>query len=507
MSNQLEKIKKEFNNLIKLYQGVITTDNPNIEPLKEIMNIIIEYRNNSSEFCKIIKEHLKNDDTKFKIRLFHIIDTLFKSEVGDTYINQLNKYLYDNFKECFTIGDFDDRVLLFKIFYTWKYIIPSDLYEQIKDDQKLDDFKAIFMKKYPGKIKKYDDYNDNMRLTFEAKTNKKKTITTKNFKEDEDNFNNNDNINNNLTLKEPNKVKQKKMLGKKTKLAHNKSENENTANKKIKIENSANNNINNNINPSNIILKPNNNFNMFFPMNVSPNEIKLFIFLSNNQKKLNRNLPFFSSIAKFYSEALFDEKYSDNNSNQFKIINNNEEAYQEIRKKMKTKLFQETSKNNCDICGFRTLYYNDLVQHLDIHFYFNLLEMEGKNLFRKKASNKNNWIYGNNGKNLKNKNLDIGIGDKPQKCGTLENLIFYRNMMNNNFIKINNEQEEDNEEFMYPINDENRKKCHYCGDDFKKIFSTKYNYWFYNQVVVVIDDKNKFLVHQACFEELAKKFK
>ena len=118
MSNQLEKIKKEFNNLIKLYQGVITTDNPNIEPLKEIMNIIIEYRNNSSEFCKIIKEHLKNDDTKFKIRLFHIIDTLFKSEVGDTYINQLNKYLYDNFKECFTIGDFDDRVLLFKIFYT-----------------------------------------------------------------------------------------------------------------------------------------------------------------------------------------------------------------------------------------------------------------------------------------------------------------------------------------------------------------------------------------------------
>ena len=453
MSNQLEKIKKEFNNLIKLYQGVITTDNPNIEPLKEIMNIIIEYRNNSSEFCKIIKEHLKNDDTKFKIRLFHIIDTLFKSEVGDTYINQLNKYLYDNFKECFTIGDFDDRVLLFKIFYTWKYIIPSDLYEQIKDDQKLDDFKAIFMKKYPGKIKKYDDYNDNMRITFEAKTIKKKNISTKTFKEDE-----------------YNKVKQKKMLGKKTKLAHN-------------------------------------NFNMFFPMNVSPNEIKLFIFLSNNQKKLNRNLPFFSSIAKFYSEALFDEKYSDNNSNQFKIINNNEEAYQEIRKKMKTKLFQETSKNNCDICGFRTLYYNDLVQHLDIHFYFNLLEMEGKNLFRKKASNKNNWIYGNNGKNLKNKNLDIGIGDKPQKCGTLENLIFYRNMMNNNFIKINNEQEEDNEEFMYPINDENRKKCHYCGDDFKKIFSTKYNYWFYNKVVVVIDDKNKFLVHQACFEELAKKFK
>jgi hypothetical protein len=97
---------------------------------------------------------------------------------------------------------------LFKIFYTWKYIIPNDLYELIKNDQKLDDFKAIFMKKYPGKIKKYDDYNDNMRLTFEAKNKKKKTIPTKTFKEDDDKSNNNDNINNNnnLTSKEHNKV-------------------------------------------------------------------------------------------------------------------------------------------------------------------------------------------------------------------------------------------------------------------------------------------------------------
>jgi hypothetical protein len=221
---------------------------------------------------------------------------LFKSEVGDIYIKNLSEYLYDNFKECFTIGDFDDRVLLFKIFYTWKYIIPNDLYELIKNDQKLDDFKAIFMKKYPGKIKKYDDYNDNMRLTFEAKNKKKKTIPTKTFKEDDDKSNNNDNINNNnnLTSKEHNKVKQKKLLGKKTKSVHNKSENENTTNKKIKTENPIINNvnINSNINPPNIILNPNNNFNMFFPMNVSPNEIKLFIFLSNNQKKLSRNLLF-----------------------------------------------------------------------------------------------------------------------------------------------------------------------------------------------------------------------
>ena len=419
MSNQLEKIKIEFNNLIRIYQGVLEIENPNRDILKEIMNITLEYRNNYMDFCKIIKEHFIKDDTKIKIRLFNIIDSLFKSDVGDLYINQIKNNLYENFKECFTVGDFDERVLLFKIFYTWKYIIPNDLYELIKTEEKLDDFKIIFMKKFPGKIKKYDDYN--------------------------------------------NQVKQTKLLGKKK--------------------------------------KP---YNLFLPLNVSPNEIKLFIFLSNNKSKLSKNIPLFSSIAKYYSESLFEEKYSDNFSH-FKAINENEEIYKEIRKRMKIKLFQETIKNNCAICGFRTLFYNDLVRHLDIHFNFNLLEMEGKNLFRKNAWNKNNWIYGRGEKNLKNKINEID--SKNQNDGTLENLIFYRNMMNNNLIKINNEQEEDNEEFMYPINDDNRKICHYCGDDFKKIFSTKYNYWFYNKVVVVIDEKNKFLAHQACFEELSKKIK
>ena len=504
MSNQLEKIKIEFNNLIRIYQGVLVIENPNRDILKEIMNIALEYRNNYMDFCKIIKEHFIKDDTKIKIRLFDIIDSLFKSDVGDLYINQIKNNLYENFKECFTVGDFDERVLLFKIFYTWKYIIPNDIYELIKTEEKLDDFKiTIFMKKFPGKIKKYDDYNNQVKQRLGDKLDINKNITHKNFKEDElmnqNNINNNDQI---LSLKIHDKVKQTKLLGKKKKSTHTKSENENTTNKKKIVEKPINNN--NNINQTNLIINPNNNFNLFLPVNVSPNEIKLFIFLSNNKSKLSKNIPLFSSIAKYYSESLFEEKYSDNFSH-FKAINENEEIYKEIRKRMKIKLFQETIKNNCAICGFRTLFYNDLVRHLDIHFNFNLLEMEGKNLFRKNAWNKNNWIYGRGEKNLKNKINEID--SKNQNDGTLENLIFYRNMMNNNLIKINNEQEEDNEEFMYPINDDNRKICHYCGDDFKKIFSTKYNYWFYNKVVVVIDEKNKFLAHQACFEELSKKIK
>ena len=272
--------------------------------------------------------------------------------------------------------------------------------------------------------------------------------------------------------------------------------------------------ITNNNNNNNYInnLNNNNSGNSFpnptllFPIKVSKNEFNLYLFLANSQTKLSKTLPLFSSMAKYYNLSLINQKYS-NEHNQLQEINNKEEVYKDIKDRMRTKLFQETSKNNCAICGFKTLFYNDLVQHLDIHFYSNLLEMEGKNLFRKKALNKNSWIYGNKGKIQKNKNTSISIVDYTKNGGTLENLIFYRNMMNNNLVKISSEEEEDNEEYMYPINEEKKKECHYCGDDFKKIFSTKYNYWFYNKVVVVIDDKDKYLAHKDCYEELVKKIK
>ena len=115
MSNKLERIKTEFDNLIKIYQKTLQLD-----ALKKINDIILQYRNNYIDLCKIIKEHFTKDDTKSKIKLFDIVDSLFKSDVKELYINQLQEYLHDNFKECFTIGDFNERVLLFKIFYTWK---------------------------------------------------------------------------------------------------------------------------------------------------------------------------------------------------------------------------------------------------------------------------------------------------------------------------------------------------------------------------------------------------
>jgi hypothetical protein len=299
MANQVEIIKNRFDKLIQIYQGIIT-DNTEIEPLKEIMNIVLEHRDNSSDFCKIIKKHLKKEDTPlpFKSRIFHIIDSLFKSDAAEYYIKHLSKYLYDTIKECFTFGNIDDRVLLFKIFYTWKYIIPSNLFQKIYTDLKIDDFKEYFNKNYPGKIEKYDEYNIKLKEKFGNNNFQQNEIMNKNK------------INNNLNIEEPKNVKPKKLLTKKRKNnTPSLPENENTIIKKSPIMNTMNNPILPNISiPQNNMID---NANLLMQSGkLSLNELKLYRFLTSSQTKINKNLHFFSSIAKYYNDTFINDNYS-----------------------------------------------------------------------------------------------------------------------------------------------------------------------------------------------------
>ena len=580
-------IKNSFNKYISIYEGLIILENNYDESylIPRIMEIATNNKEYTNDFCKIIITHLKNDGIKNKLKLFNIIDSLFKSDVGESYINKLNKYIHENFKECFTMSDLEDRILLFKIFYTWKYLLPSNLLEKISEDSRLDEFKKMFMKKYPGKIERYDQYNENMRLTKEKKKNGGVGVinNTNNNNNINDNNNLSKNNNNNNDISKTKKTPDKNMLGNKRKSSHEKSTdggnrstseikalhnpisndtNSNTSygrnekvNKIINTNNNANNNNNNNelisnqsnqnnstlnilnilqsgLNISNLqnlqnipnlqnlqninnttqnnltnILQQqlllllnmkagsNSLFNSSNPK-ASINEIYLFNFLQNTNTKLNTNFRFFSSLAKYYNEVLSKRDMIDIKCNYEDIYNNNNEEYKSIRQKVDSKLFKDISKNICAICGFRTLFYNNLVEHLDIHFNMNYLKMEGKNLFRKIGHNRNNWI---SGENIVNKNIKNKVGY------TLGNLLYYKNMMNNNLIKINNEHEEDNEEFMYPIYEDNKEKCNYCGDEFKKVFSTKYNFWFYYKVVEIKEEKKRNLVHQTCYDELIKK--
>ena len=235
------------------------------------------------------------------------------------------------------------------------------------------------------------------------------------------------------------------------------------------------------------------------PPGVSQIEINIFQFIISSNVKLNENLRLFSSLAKFFNESVYNENSININCKYEDIYKNQE--YQQIHQKQNNLLFNNIKKNLCTICGFRTLYYNKLTEHLDIHFNINYLKKEGKNLFRKKGNNRNNWITGDNNNNNKikdNRKNEIGY--------TLGNLLYYKNMMNNNLIKNNNEgQEEGNEELMYPIDDNNIRCCEFCGDEFKKVFSNKYNYWFYSDIVKVREEKIKLLVHKTCYEEMVKK--
>jgi hypothetical protein len=611
MSMQLEEIMNSFNKYINIYVGLLIPENNNYDEaylLSRIGDIALKNRIYSNELCNIIIEHLNKDEIQYKIKLFNIIDSLFKS-VGKDYINKICNHLFVSFKQCFTRSDFNERILLFKIFYTWKYLVPKTVLDNIGNALKLDEFKKTFIKNYPGKIEKYDDYNNKMRLKIESMNNDKeimnnnniniskknntqnipkKIISEKKYKEDiyQNDINNNLNYPINLSLNKP-KKKKTAILSKKRKSSQDKSLEGNLSTNKVKkISNPLNNNnlINNNVNntsleasniinmsisnnnsnnnnnngndlfinlnnlnniplslllnsginlsaltnslsnlnnintisssQNNIPIRPQNqqqqqqliqnillnmitNKNTLFNSNqnqVQPSiiEYKIYQFLTLTTTKLNINLRFFGSLAKYYNESLQERDNIDIKC-KFEDIYNNE-AYKLIRQKIDNKLFKDIKKNVCAICGFRTLFYNNLTEHLDIHFNINYLQMEGKNLFRKIGHNRNNWINGDNSKNYKDK---VGY--------TLGNLLYYKNMMNNNFVKINKEQEEDNEEFMIPIYDDNKEKCYYCGDEFKKIFSTKYNYWFYNKVIPLIEEKNKYLIHQNCYDEMIKK--
>ena len=223
MSNSLIDIKNSFEKYIRFYTGLEDQKNYDEQSLRiKIVEIATRNRNYIDEFSKIIIGHLNKDDTKYKCRLFDIIDLLFKEPpTAKEYINKLSGHLYKSFKECFTWSEFEDRVLLFKIFYTWVYLIPHDIFKKIKDDNKIDDFKEMFIKKYPGKIEKYNEYNEKIRLNLlnnknnnnVSGNNRHEPTSKKDIKINLNKFNNLNSANNNNSHKSStNQVDNKKII-------------------------------------------------------------------------------------------------------------------------------------------------------------------------------------------------------------------------------------------------------------------------------------------------------
>ena len=241
MSGSFQNIKNIFNEYICIYTG-LTIPTKNIDErtlIPTINRIAYDNKDHYIELSKIIIDHLEKDDLKYKIRLFHIIDSLFKN-VGKYFIESLSQKILKSFKECFTYSDKEDRILLFRIYYTWKYILPKKVTETIRIDCKMDDFEQIVMKDFPQEIKNCDEFNEAQRKKIINNSNNNLNIK-KEFKEDkcpksnnngQINFSNKTTGNKPINVEKKNNQNLKTLMGKKRKAIQEKTSDTNSATKK-----------------------------------------------------------------------------------------------------------------------------------------------------------------------------------------------------------------------------------------------------------------------------------
>ena len=94
-----------------------------------------------------------------KLKILNVIHSISKGKDGYLYVNDFKSYIIETFSECYLNGDNVDKVHLFKIYYSWKYIIPDEVLEKLRINLNLDQMKEEVNQKFPGLIERYDKYN------------------------------------------------------------------------------------------------------------------------------------------------------------------------------------------------------------------------------------------------------------------------------------------------------------------------------------------------------------
>ncbi len=142
-----------------------------------------------------------------KLKILNVIHSISKGKDGYLYVNDFKSYIIETFSECYLNGDNVDKVHLFKIYYSWKYIIPDEVLEKLRINLNLDQMKEEVNQKFPGLIERYDKYNiaklqtilDNNQIYKNNLNNNPITVrTNKRYGEDEEKAN--PNLNNNIHL-------------------------------------------------------------------------------------------------------------------------------------------------------------------------------------------------------------------------------------------------------------------------------------------------------------------
>ena len=94
-----------------------------------------------------------------KLKILNVIHSVSKGNAGKIYVNEFKSHIFETFSECYLNGDNVDKVHLFKIYYSWKYIIPEEVLEELRIKLNLDQMKEEVNQRFPGLIERYDKYN------------------------------------------------------------------------------------------------------------------------------------------------------------------------------------------------------------------------------------------------------------------------------------------------------------------------------------------------------------
>ena len=580
-----------------LFMNLLDGKEEETKIIVEIDNFARDNKMYSRDICEIIVKKFSMEYLPDrKIKIMNLIDSLIKS-AGQDYVDQFAPIIADLFKTTYSITSENGKIQLYKIFYTWKYIFPKEMLDQLNLELNMNSMKVLIAQRYPGIFERYDKYNEDFRKMAqrtmmkntkppvkENKGNKEKvglsddlfsdsspsisednsdqkdrfsnysgsgyeksggsshrnSFPRKRFKEEEDSRDkryrrhdkgstskiDEEKIQNIRKMKQKIREEKQMQMSGNTYLNHkrNASPMSNDINQSNKQPVSSNGNYNNYIQGSQMnqqmLLKimsskiqmnqqGGNNQNLLNQLymnqqmqsnsivnskfNFSPTRVELCLnkYINDSRCHLKTSFPFFSSIAKYFTDTYKQCKIlptSKTNNDLFK----SKDLYDQIHKFSYNTLFTNL-RNSCAVCGFRTSIYSKFIEHLDIHFHYNYLKHTSKNkvLCRKEGCDKKSWI--------------TGSYLKTDNAYTLNAILYYKNdsdYLASGIVNKAKEVKEDNEELIYPVSEINSDlSCGYCGDVFKKKYFAKHHYWFYVNVVKVKCEKETTLVHESCVEE------
>jgi len=161
--NQIELLLYEINKTLDLLLSSTLMDGKYIA---EITQLLIQNKSLSKEVNDIlVQRSLKERSSTNKLRLLYVIDSLIK-HFGKEFIQHISPHIFRIFEEAYTLADEENKINLFKLYYSWKYFLDSALIESICSRFNFSKMKRDLQRDKPELIEKYDKYNETVRETL-----------------------------------------------------------------------------------------------------------------------------------------------------------------------------------------------------------------------------------------------------------------------------------------------------------------------------------------------------